>query len=65
MELSKKSELTLGSASYVISTELAGDQSQCIRTQVLGTDGSIQTMGSAINSSRVGGPTRSSTRMTW
>ena len=37
MELSKKSELTLGSASYVINTELAGDESQSIRTQVLGS----------------------------
>ena len=41
MELSKKSELTLGSASYVINTELAGDESRSIRTQVLGSDGSV------------------------
>ena len=41
MELSKKSELTLGSASYVINTELAGEGSQSIRTQVLGSDGSV------------------------
>ena len=41
MELSKKSELTLGSASYVINTELAGEQSASIRTQVLGADGSV------------------------
>ena len=41
MELSKYSELTLGSASYVINTELAGDESQSIRTQVIGSDGSV------------------------
>lgn len=41
MELSKKSELTVGSASYVINTELAGENSQSIRTQVVSNDGSI------------------------
>jgi tetratricopeptide (TPR) repeat protein len=41
MELSKKSELTVGSASYVINTELAGEASQSIRTQVLDSEGSV------------------------
>ena len=41
MELSKKSELTVGSASYVINTELAGEALQSIRTQVLDSDGSV------------------------
>ena len=41
MELSKKSELTVGSASYVINTELAGEALSSIRTQVLNSDGSV------------------------
>ena len=41
MELSKKSELTLGTASYVINTELAGEGSDSIRTQVVGADGAV------------------------
>ena len=41
MELSKKSELTVGSASYVINTELAGETMQSIRTQVLDSTGSV------------------------
>ena len=45
MELSKKSELTLGSASYVINTELAGEGSQSIRTQVVGADGAVAFLG--------------------
>ncbi len=41
MELSKKSELTVGSASYVIHTELTDEASQSIRTQVLASNGSV------------------------
>ena len=41
MELSKKSELTVGSVSYVIKTELASDASPSIQTRVLGADGAV------------------------
>ena len=41
MELSKKSELTVGSVSYVIRTELASDASPSIQTRVLGADGAV------------------------
>jgi tetratricopeptide (TPR) repeat protein len=41
MELHKKSELSVGRASFVISTELAGGASPAIETRVLGTDGSV------------------------
>jgi tetratricopeptide (TPR) repeat protein len=41
MELQKKSELSVGRASFVISTELAGDAEPSIETRVIGGDGSI------------------------
>ena len=41
MELSKKSELTVGSVSYVIRTELTRDASPSIQTRVLGVDGAV------------------------
>ncbi len=41
MELQKKSELTVGRASFVISTELAGDAEPSIETRVIGSDGSV------------------------
>ena len=41
MELSKKCELTVGSVSYVIKTELASDGSPSIQTRVLGADGAV------------------------
>jgi len=41
MELSKKSELTVGSVSYVIKTELASDTSPSIQTRVLGAEGAV------------------------
>lgn len=41
MELQKKSELTIGRASFVISTELAGDAEPSIETRVIGSDGSV------------------------
>ena len=41
MELSQKSELTVGSVSYVIKTELASDTSPSILTRVLGAEGSV------------------------
>jgi len=41
MELQKKSELSVGRASFVISTELAGDAEPSIETRVIGSDGSV------------------------
>jgi tetratricopeptide (TPR) repeat protein len=41
MELQKKSELSVGRASFVISTELAGDSEPSIETRVVGSDGSL------------------------
>ena len=41
MELSKKSELAVGSVSYVIRTELTRDASPSIQTRVLGVDGAV------------------------
>jgi tetratricopeptide (TPR) repeat protein len=41
MDLQKKSELSVGRAAFVISTELAGDASPSIQTRVIGSDGSI------------------------
>ena len=41
MELSKKSELAVGSVSYVIRTELTRDTSPSIQTRVLGVDGAV------------------------
>jgi tetratricopeptide (TPR) repeat protein len=41
MDLQKKSELSVGRASFVISTELAGDAEPSIETRVLGSDGSV------------------------
>jgi len=41
MELQKKSELSVGRASFVISTELAGDAEPSIETRVIGTNGSV------------------------
>ena len=41
MELQKKSELSVGRASFVISTELAGDAEPSIETRVIGSDGRL------------------------
>ncbi len=41
MELQKKSELSVGRLSFVISTELGGDASPSIETRVIGSDGSV------------------------
>jgi tetratricopeptide (TPR) repeat protein len=41
MELHKKSELSVGRSSFVISTQLAGDASPAIETKVIGGDGSV------------------------
>jgi len=41
MDLQKKSELSVGRASFVISTELAGDAEPSIETRVLESDGSV------------------------
>jgi tetratricopeptide (TPR) repeat protein len=41
MELQKKSELSVGGLSFVISTELGGDQSPSIETRVIGSDGNV------------------------
>jgi tetratricopeptide (TPR) repeat protein len=41
MELQKKSELSVGRASFVISTELAGDAEPSIETRVIGSDGNV------------------------
>ncbi len=41
MELQKKSELSVGRASFVISTELAGDAEPSIETRVIASDGSV------------------------
>ena len=41
MELHKKSELSVGRASFVISTGLAGDAEPSIETRVVGSDGAV------------------------
>ncbi len=41
MELQKKSELSVGRASFVISTGLAGEAEPSIETRVIGSDGSV------------------------
>jgi len=41
MELQKKSELSVGRASFVISTGLAGEAEPSIETRVIGSDGSL------------------------
>src|SRR5262245_31918021 len=41
MELQKKSELSVGRASFVISTGLAGESEPSIETRVIGSDGSL------------------------
>ena len=41
MELQKKSELSVGRASFVISTGLAGDAEPSIETRVIGSDGAV------------------------
>ncbi len=41
MELQKKSELSVGRASFVISTGLAGDAEPSIETRVIGSDGTL------------------------
>src|SRR3990172_8794543 len=41
MDLQKKSELSVGRGSFVISTELVGDAEPSIETRVVGSDGSV------------------------
>lgn len=41
MELQKKSELSVGRASFVISTGLAGEDEPSIETRVIGSDGAV------------------------
>jgi tetratricopeptide (TPR) repeat protein len=41
MELQKKSELSVGTASFVVTTSLQGDTEPLIETRVLGSDGSV------------------------